>query len=77
MSNVMTTDECTFERIYLYTRFERFWHWVQSAFVVLLGLTGYEIHTGYNLFGFQRAVEWHNVLGSPGWFSMRLLSSGI
>ena len=63
MSNVMTNDECTFERIYLYTRFERFWHWVQAAFVVLLGLTGYEIHTGYNLFGFKRAVEWHNFLG--------------
>ena len=63
MSNVMTNDECTFERIYLYTRFERFWHWIQAAFVVLLGLTGYEIHTGYNLFGFKRAVEWHNFLG--------------
>jgi len=63
MSNVMTNDECTFERIYLYTRFERFWHWVQAAFVVLLGLTGYEIHTGYDLFGFKRAVEWHNFLG--------------
>jgi len=63
MSNVMTNDECTFERIYLYTRFERFWHWVQAAFVVLLGLTGYEIHTGYSLFGFKRAVEWHNFLG--------------
>jgi len=63
MSDVMKNDECTFERIYLYTRFERFWHWVQAAFVVLLGLTGYEIHTGYSLFGFKRAVEWHNFLG--------------
>src|SRR5512143_2993739 len=63
MSNVMTNEECAFERIYLYTRFERFWHWVQGVFVVLLGLTGYEIHTGYKLFGFERAVEWHNVLG--------------
>ncbi len=51
------------EKIYLYTRFERFWHWVQAAFVVLLGLTGFEIHSGYQLFGFKRATEWHNALG--------------
>jgi thiosulfate reductase cytochrome b subunit len=59
----MIDDQCELDRIYLYTRFERFWHWVQAGFVVMLGLTGYEIHTGFNLFGFKRAVEWHNVLG--------------
>jgi thiosulfate reductase cytochrome b subunit len=51
------------ERIYLYTRFERFWHWVQAVIVVLMGLTGFEIHMEYKLFGFQRAVSWHNTLG--------------
>jgi len=56
-------NECVMERIYLYTRFERFWHWAQAAFVVLLGLTGYEIHMGFDLFGFKSAVEWHNTLG--------------
>ncbi len=59
----MGENECRLEKIYLYTRFERFWHWVQAAFVVLLGLTGFEIHSGYQLFGFKRAVEWHNTLG--------------
>lgn len=59
----MTNDECEFEKIYLYTRFERFWHWIQSVLVVLLGLTGFEVHTGYRLFGFKEAVEWHNTLG--------------
>jgi len=59
----MDLNECRTEKIYLYTKFERFWHWVQAAFVVLLGLTGFEIHSGYQLFGFQRAVEWHNALG--------------
>jgi thiosulfate reductase cytochrome b subunit len=52
------------DRLYLYTRFERFWHWAQAGFVLLLGLTGYEVHLGYHLFGFQRAVEWHNGLGT-------------
>ncbi|MCF8063171.1 MAG: cytochrome b/b6 domain-containing protein [Deltaproteobacteria bacterium] len=56
-------NECKMERIYLYTRFERFWHWVQAGIVVLLGITGFEIHGTYELLGFQRAVEWHNTLG--------------
>ena len=59
----MENNECVMDRIYLYTRFERFWHWAQAGFVVLLALTGYEIHTGYGFFGFKRAVEWHNTLG--------------
>ena len=59
----MNNNECAMEKIYLYTRFERFWHWAQAALVVVLGLTGYEIHMGYDLFGFKRAVEWHNGLG--------------
>jgi thiosulfate reductase cytochrome b subunit len=59
----MTNEECEFERIYLYTRFERFWHWIQAVLVVLLGLTGFEVHTGYGFFGFKGAVEWHNALG--------------
>ena len=59
----MNSNECALEKIYLYTRFERFWHWVQAALVIVLGLTGYEIHMGYDLFGFKRAVEWHNFLG--------------
>jgi len=59
----MTTNECSMESIYLYTRFERFWHWAQAAIVVLLGITGFEVHGTYELLGFQRAVEWHNTLG--------------
>lgn len=59
----MDMNECKMERIYLYTRFERFWHWVQAGIVVLLGITGFEIHGTYELLGFQRAVEWHNTLG--------------
>lgn len=59
----MNANECTMERIYLYTRFERFWHWAQALIVVVLGLTGLEIHGTYELLGFQRATEWHNTLG--------------
>jgi len=44
------------KKIYLYTRFERFWHWVQSLLIFLLLLTGFEVHGSFSLFGFQKAV---------------------
>lgn len=56
-------NHIAFRKIYLYTRFERFWHWAQAALVILLGLTGYEIHGAYSLFGYQRAFEIHNWSG--------------
>jgi thiosulfate reductase cytochrome b subunit len=59
----MDANVCKMERVYLYTRFERFWHWVQAAMVVVLAVTGFEIHGTYELLGFQRATVWHNTLG--------------
>ena len=50
-------------KIYLYTRFERFWHWFQAFMVISLIITGLEIHGTYELFGFQTAVNIHNFLG--------------
>jgi thiosulfate reductase cytochrome b subunit len=50
-------------KIYLYSRFERFWHWVQAALIVALLITGFEVHGAYKLLGFQRAAEIHNFLG--------------
>ncbi len=46
-------------RVMIYKRFERFWHWTQMVLMVILGLTGFEIHGNYRLFGFQTAVAWH------------------
>jgi thiosulfate reductase cytochrome b subunit len=51
------------EKIYLYSRFERFWHWVQSILIILLIVTGLEVHGVYKLFGFKKAVALHNFLG--------------
>lgn len=51
------------KRIYLYTRFERFWHWIQAILITMLLITGFEIHGTYILFGFERAVELHSFLG--------------
>lgn len=50
-------------KIYLYTRYERFWHWIQALLIVLLLLTGLEVHGAFRLLGFQRAVAWHETLG--------------
>jgi len=47
------------DKIYLYTRFERFWHWSQAALIIFMALTGFEIHAFYELFGFERAVLLH------------------
>lgn len=50
-------------KIYLYTRYERFWHWLQALMVISLIITGLEIHGTYTLFGFQTAVNIHNFVG--------------
>lgn len=48
------------EKIYLYTRFERFWHWLQSLLIAVLLITGFEIHNTFNLLGFELAFKIHN-----------------
>ncbi|MBI5064554.1 MAG: cytochrome b/b6 domain-containing protein [Desulfatitalea sp.] len=50
-------------KIYLYTRYERLWHWLQAAAIVVLLLTGFEIHGSFALFGFETAVTVHNFIG--------------
>lgn len=49
------------KKVYIYYRFERFWHWSQAALIFFLALTGFEIHSSFNLFGFETAVMWHNI----------------
>ncbi|OIR16406.1 hypothetical protein GALL_31310 [mine drainage metagenome] len=48
-------------RIYLYKRYERFWHWSQAALVIAMMVTGFEVHGTYNLFGFEQAVNLHTI----------------
>ncbi len=49
--------------IYLYTRYERFWHWLQALLIIILLLSGFEIHQGFHLFGFHTAAKVHNFVG--------------
>lgn len=48
-------------RTYIYKSFERFWHWSQALLILFLAITGFEIHNAFHLFGFQQAVEMHNI----------------
>jgi thiosulfate reductase cytochrome b subunit len=45
---------------YVYRAFERFWHWGQATLIMLLGVTGFEIHGVIHFFGFRQAVTLHN-----------------
>jgi thiosulfate reductase cytochrome b subunit len=54
-------DIMTVERIYVFKRFERFWHWSQASLIIFMLITGFEVHGSYHLFGFGRAVELHTL----------------
>jgi len=51
----------TANRIYIFERFERFWHWAQAGLIMFLLLTGFEVHGSYRLFGFEKAVGYHTI----------------
>lgn len=48
-------------KVYIYKSFERFWHWMQAFLIFFLAATGFEIHGSYVFFGYQNAVEYHNI----------------
>jgi len=52
------------ERIYMYESYRRFWHWLQTATIVLLLFTGLIIHRPdiFGAFSFPGVVTVHNVL---------------
>ena len=54
------------ERIYVFKRFERFWHWSQAALIIFLMLTAFDIHGTLSIFGFEKAVAYHTSRGVPG-----------
>jgi len=47
------------ERVIIFKRFERFWHWAQAALIIVLLTSGFEVHGSYTLLGFERAVTVH------------------
>lgn len=47
-------------RVYLYKRYERFWHWSQAVIILILFITGFELHGSYSLMGYETASTVHN-----------------
>ena len=53
----MTTK--TIKRVYIFKGFERFWHWAQAFLIIMMAVTGFEIHGTYYLLGYAAADYWH------------------
>jgi thiosulfate reductase cytochrome b subunit len=54
------------EKVYMYSTYERFWHWLQTLTIVLLLFTGLVIHRP-DIFGwlsFRYMVTFHNILAA-------------
>ena len=53
------------ERVHMYDAYERLWHWLQAAAILMLLFTGLIIHKPhfFGLFSFPYMVNVHNVLG--------------
>jgi thiosulfate reductase cytochrome b subunit len=58
-ADTSTETSSTPNRIYIFKRFERFWHWSQALLIMGMAMTGFEIHGTYALLGFEDAVYWH------------------
>ena len=48
-------------RVLMYARFERLWHWAQAVLIIVMLITGFEIHGTYKLLGFEEAVDLHTI----------------
>lgn len=62
------------KKVYVYKIFERFWHWSQAILIFILLITGFEIHSSFNLIGFKLAVNVHN---SAAWAFLVLIVFAI
>lgn len=49
------------KKVYLYKKFERFWHWGQTVLILVLIFTGFEIHGTTDYIGFEQAVKIHDI----------------
>ena len=61
-------------RAIIFKRFERFSHWSQALLIMVLLMTGFEVHGSYHLLGFDRAVALHT---NAAWTLVTLLAFTI
>lgn len=51
------------KRYKIFSLFERIWHWSQSGLILFLILTGFEVHSSIEVFGYEKAVMFHRTAG--------------
>jgi len=61
-------------KVYLYARFQRFWHWMQALIIFALLFSGMEIHGLFKLMGYEAAFQNAQLLcnGTAGIYTPRL-----
>ena len=47
------------DRVYLFSRFERLWHWTQAALIFAMLVTGFDLHGTWNVMPFETAFAVH------------------
>ncbi len=62
------------KKVYIYSRFERFWHWAQAFLIIFLAMTGFEVHGSFTIFGFEKAVYYHRI---ASWMLIGLIAFAI
>ncbi len=50
------------KKVQIYSGYERFWHWTQATLILLLAMTGLEVHGTYHLLGYENAALLHKNL---------------
>jgi thiosulfate reductase cytochrome b subunit len=57
-------EPAAIQQVYMYDVYERFWHWLQTAAILLLLFTGLIIHKPdlFGVFSFSYVVQVHNVM---------------
>jgi len=48
-------------QVMLFNRFERFWHWSQMLLILLLLISGFNIHGFFQILSFENAVNIHTL----------------
>ncbi|MEA3495422.1 MAG: cytochrome b/b6 domain-containing protein [Bacteroidota bacterium] len=48
------------KKVYIYSKYNRFWHWTQALLIFFLATTGLEVHGTFSLFGYDKAVTFHS-----------------
>lgn len=61
-------------KVLIYKGFGRFWHWTQAVLIIFLALTGFEVHGVFNIFGFEKAAEFHR---TASWLLIALIILAI